>query len=380
MIIGAYLGARQVLTYFFKKEGRPVEEVETFSFYVLISCMIGARLGEVLFYTPAYYLKHPLEAILPFEFSPTFRVVGYKGLSYHGALVGGIIGTFLYSNFDIQLNIYPFIFRIKRQKRPNQPFLWLLTPLALSVMMGFLIRIGNFINSEIIGTPTHSTYGVFFARPIVKRFSNLSKAVKTFHILKDTTSQPDAKTGYQPILLQYTFANTGVSETDARNFVTFTLSAYLQFNLDSDRSTIGKHIYVPNPASLDYSIIKNKRGQYMATVKAFAIPRHPVQLYESFAYLITLITLLCWWNLHASRLPDGILGGIAMVTCYAFRFFLEFFKEPFNVVLNIVMESTYPLTMGHVLSLFTVWVGVGIIITAYYQGKSKKPILFSEDK
>ena len=106
MIICAFLSGRMLLNYFFKKEGRPVEDVDRFSLYILISCLVGARLGEVIFYDPIRYLKSPLEAIFPIEFNPNLQIVGYKGLSYHGALIGGFIGAFLYANYNFIFNLY----------------------------------------------------------------------------------------------------------------------------------------------------------------------------------------------------------------------------------------------------------------------------------
>ena len=62
-----------------------------------------------------------------------------------------------------------YLLKIKKQKREGQHFLWLSTPLALAMMMGFLVRIGNFTNSEITGTPTHSFYGILFAKDVTER-------------------------------------------------------------------------------------------------------------------------------------------------------------------------------------------------------------------
>ncbi len=76
MIICAFLCGRSLLKYFFTKEGRPVEDVDQLSLYVLIASLVGARMGEVFFYSPSYYWKHPLEAILPVKFYPTFHITG----------------------------------------------------------------------------------------------------------------------------------------------------------------------------------------------------------------------------------------------------------------------------------------------------------------
>ena len=49
----------------FKKEGLPLELADKLTIYVVISTIIGARLGHCLFYEFSYYIQNPLEIILP---------------------------------------------------------------------------------------------------------------------------------------------------------------------------------------------------------------------------------------------------------------------------------------------------------------------------
>ena len=362
MIIGAFLGGKQLLYYFFKKEGRPVEDVDRFSMYVLLSCLIGARLGEVIFYDPIRYLKNPLEAILPVRFTPHFQVVGYQGLSYHGALIGGVIGVLLYANYYIRFNLYPFQLKFTRQKKVGQSFLWLLTPLALGVHMGFLVRIGNFVNSEIIGTPTHNKYGVLFAKDVIQQVSYSSGAIQHIRLVKNTNNELMSTEYYPPVNLECTFGSLGLEEENVKKFIETKLNNYLHTN-----AFIKEHIYLPNNLPLDYVITKNKKSQYIAQIKAFAIPRHPVQLYESLSYLITLILLIGVWMKKQHSIPDGVLASLAAIISYSFRFFFEFFKDPFNVII----DGKYPITMGHILSLITVLIGITVYIYSYYTYRKK---------
>ena len=46
---------------------------------MIVGLIVGARLGYVLFYHPSYYLQHPLEIVLPFQFKGGFRFVGISG-------------------------------------------------------------------------------------------------------------------------------------------------------------------------------------------------------------------------------------------------------------------------------------------------------------
>lgn len=58
------------------------------------------------------------------------------------------------------------------------------------------------------------------------------------------------------------------------------------------------------------------------------VPRHPVQLYESFSYLLIFILLLLIYNRLRSRTPRGLIFGLFLVTVFSARFVLEFFKLP----------------------------------------------------
>lgn len=361
MIIFAFLSARQLLFYFFQRENRPIADVEQFSLQMLISCLIGARAGEVFFYSPGYFLRHPLEAIFPISLSPHFEIVGYKGLSYHGALIGGLIGALLYAYYRIEFNLFPFKLKFVKECKKGQTFMWLLTPLAFGVMMGFFVRIANFINSEIIGTPTHHTYGVLFAKPVIEAIQNSSSAIKSVNIVKNLNKQESHTTGYQPILINCTFNSHGIDETNIKNFLEKKLQNKLRYN-----SEIKEHVILPDNTIFNYQIIKQK--DYIAQIEALAIPRHPVQLYESFSYFITLLLLLVIWLKKPGGLPDGFLAGLAAVICYSFRFFFEFFKDPFN----ILIPGKHPITMGHVLSLFVVLGGFLIIFFSYWLANSKK--------
>lgn len=134
----SFLVGTLIIAKMFKMEGKKPETVDRLLLYMLLAVVIGARLGEVLFYNPAYYFSKPLEI---------FKV--WKGgLSSHGGFVGIVTAIYLYS-----------------KKTEGQPFLWVLDRIVIIVSLaGVLIRIGNFINSEIIGKPTNGNWGVVFQR------------------------------------------------------------------------------------------------------------------------------------------------------------------------------------------------------------------------
>lgn len=130
----------------FRRENMPAEELDRLALYVIIGTVLGARLGHFLFYQPEYFWKAPLEVILPIaKINGEYRFAGFQGLASHGGAIGILIALLLYV----------------RKTKVN--FLWLLDRIAIvsPIPCGF-IRLGNFMNSEIIGKPTHSDYGVVF--------------------------------------------------------------------------------------------------------------------------------------------------------------------------------------------------------------------------
>lgn len=127
-----------LMRWFYRREGKPVEDVESLLLFIVVGTIVGARLGHVLFYDPGYYLSHPL-VILEF----------WKGgLASHGGTVGICIALYFYT----------------RHHR-DQPYLWLLDRMFIaSILGGAFIRIGNFFNSEIVGTPSDLPWAVIFSR------------------------------------------------------------------------------------------------------------------------------------------------------------------------------------------------------------------------
>jgi len=112
---------------------------------MIVGLILGARLGYVVFYNPSYYLSHPLEILLPFDFSDGIRFVGIAGMSYHGGLIGVILASVWYC-------------------RKAQLDFWEITDLFIPVIpLGYTFgRLGNFINTELYGRVTQSAIGMIF--------------------------------------------------------------------------------------------------------------------------------------------------------------------------------------------------------------------------
>ena len=132
----------------YKNENQTEEALDSLFIYTVLATLIGARLGHFLFYEPSVFITDPLSIILPFQFTPEFEFTGFRGLASHGAAIGIIIAMYYYS-----------------KKIIKKPILWILDRIVIPVAIGgVFVRIGNFFNSEIIGKPTNSDYGVVFAQ------------------------------------------------------------------------------------------------------------------------------------------------------------------------------------------------------------------------
>ncbi len=217
----------------YRREGKPEKDLDAILTYMILGAIIGARLGHCFFYYPGYYLRHPLEVVAFWK--------GFRGLASHGGALGILVSLYIFS-----------------RRHSDQPYLWLLDrvvgPTALG---GMFIRLGNFMNSEILGLPTDGSWGVVFTR-------------------------------------------------------------------------------------------------------VDGVPRHPAQLYEAFAYLLTAALLLGLYRRRGPTLPRGLLTGLFFVCVFGARFLIEFVKER-----HAPYEVGLALSAGQLLSLPMVAAGLTLALGAW---------------
>lgn len=214
----------------FKWEDKPIKELDRLSIYMIISTIIGARLGHCFFYEPEYYLANPLQILN----------LRQGGLASHGAAIGILFALWLYV-----------------RKRPNTTYFWVVDRIVIVVALaGFFIRLGNFFNSEIYGLEATVPWAVIFER-------------------------------------------------------------------------------VDN------------------------VPRHPVQLYESIAYLAIFIFLFFKYKKLKSNAPDKMLTGYFLILIFGARFILETWK-----VNQTDLVNGMPLNMGQYLSIPFVLAGAYLLYSS----------------
>ncbi|OYQ50008.1 prolipoprotein diacylglyceryl transferase [Flavobacterium cyanobacteriorum] len=141
----------------FEREGETIEKLDKLFIYTIIATMIGARLGHVIFYQPELFREDPVNVFLPVRLNPKFEFTGFAGLASHGAAIAIILTMVYYS-----------------RKVIRRPLLWVLDRVVIPVTSGgIFIRLGNFINSEILGDVT--TKDVPTAVKFIRGEENLGK-------------------------------------------------------------------------------------------------------------------------------------------------------------------------------------------------------------
>ncbi|WP_185867140.1 prolipoprotein diacylglyceryl transferase [Blattabacterium cuenoti] len=147
MFVISFLLGWYIMKYIYKNDDIHKKYLDPLFIYTFFGTLVGARLGQVLFYDFSYFSNHWIEILLPIRenkhnfllgFIKGYEFIGYRGLSSHGATIGIILSNFFYCKKILQ----------------EKSFIWLCDRLCIPVSISAVfIRIGNFFNSEIVGKP-----------------------------------------------------------------------------------------------------------------------------------------------------------------------------------------------------------------------------------
>jgi phosphatidylglycerol---prolipoprotein diacylglyceryl transferase len=136
-----------ILKFQFKETGFDEKLLDRLTVYIILATVIGARLGHCLFYDWDYYSNHLLEIFLPFRIHPQFEFTGFQGLASHGGIFAIVVAVILFS------------------KKYDVKALWIFDKLSIvGALAGACIRLGNLMNSEIIGKPADIPWAFTFVR------------------------------------------------------------------------------------------------------------------------------------------------------------------------------------------------------------------------
>jgi len=165
MYIVAFLLTYILVSYRVKSENYnyKTEIIQDFFIWAIVGLIFGARLGFVFFYNFGYYMRNPLEILLPFEFAHGMRYVGISGMSYHGGALGVLVASLIFF------------------RKHNIPF-WSFADLVCpAVPLGYTFgRIGNFINGELYGRVTGMPWGMYFPLDLTHQLRHPSQLYEAF--------------------------------------------------------------------------------------------------------------------------------------------------------------------------------------------------------
>ncbi len=131
----AFIGSHFFMNRIYRTERRTEKQLDTLTLYIIVGTILGARLGHCFFYDPGYYLSHPIDILKVYE----------GGLASHGGAIGILTAMWLYC------------------RKTKESWLWLFDKIVVVVpLASMLIRFGNLMNSEIIGTPTDVPWAFIF--------------------------------------------------------------------------------------------------------------------------------------------------------------------------------------------------------------------------
>lgn len=174
----AFVAGWYIMKKIFVKENRSLEKLDSLFVYAVVSIMLGARLGHVIFYDWSYYKDHILEILLPiresadsalFGFINGYEFTGFTGLASHGATIAAFVALYLFS-----------------RKHKEMSFLWLLDRVAVVSTIGCaFVRLGNFFNSEINGKIVEKSFA--FATRFI-RDSDDMPAYQAMRLTKEKTA------------------------------------------------------------------------------------------------------------------------------------------------------------------------------------------------
>ncbi len=132
--LGFLIGQR-IMAHIYKKEGLKESLLDSLLLTMVLATVIGARLGHFAFYEPEVFLNNPLQIITP----------PFAGLASHGATIGILLGLYIFA------------------KMQKMSFLWVVDRIVIAVALsGCFIRLGNLMNSEIVGKITDVSWAFIF--------------------------------------------------------------------------------------------------------------------------------------------------------------------------------------------------------------------------
>ncbi|MEZ4937341.1 MAG: prolipoprotein diacylglyceryl transferase [Crocinitomicaceae bacterium] len=321
IILGYYLIKR-----IYAKEKVDIKELDNLLMWVVVSTIVGARLGHVFFYDWAYYKENLGEII----------AVWKGGLASHGAAIGIILGVLLYKRFSSKM-----------------PVLWTLDRAVIAIAIaGCFIRVGNLMNSEIKGKPSDRAMSIVFMKNYEKK---LHGYFPDFELTYKATGEDSTVNG-----IAYPEYEITVKLPEKNNQA---ITQYIVNESNNGRSDTYE-ILAMNNSKLSEDLIQEDQF----TIYMYLIPRMPTQIYEAIGYLVIFLGLFfLYWKTNAGRI-QGFIFGAFLIGIFGFRFFIEFLKEG-----QAERDAETMINTGQMLSIPFVLIGLFFVLRKIKELKKGYP-------
>ncbi|MDR1089745.1 MAG: prolipoprotein diacylglyceryl transferase [Prevotella sp.] len=284
----------------YKSEKLPEKWFDSLFLYVVVSLIIGARLGHCLFYDPVGYLSHPLDILKIWE----------GGLASHGGAIGMTIGVCLYS-----------------LKITNEKINWKYTGIfsAIGLISGIVVR---FIAPGLtLGWGEAGFMGLLIGLCIAMIYTTRKTTIQTLDRL----------------VIGVALGAASIRLGNLMNSEIYGGPTTLPWGFKFVRDT---HWHQP--------LEMGGSGE---------LPCHPTQIYEALIYLIVFgLGMYLFYKTNA-KAKRGLILGISLIGIFLSRFLIEFIKYN-QEAFETDMIANYGINMGQLLSLpFIIW-GIWLVWNA----------------
>ena len=304
-----------------ENEDCPEKWLDKILVYTVVATIIGARLGHVFFYDWDYYSKNLME----------IPMVWKGGLASHGAAIAIIFAIWLYSKRVTKKSVF-----------------WALDKVVVTVAIAAcFIRIGNLMNSEIIGHKSESSNAFFFHYEAKKYIASFF-GVEVSDVIIEKTPDSISINGFTYPIADLTINYNPSDASSLNNYYQY----FTSYNLKNYNSS-EKHFF-SLPADENFPKLNAEQNTVLSQIGV--IPRVPTQLIEAICYFF--IFLLLFWGYWRKKWfhYKGLIFGLFLALNFGARFFIEFYKE------NQTLTGESLLNMGQLLSIPAVIAGIFFIV------------------
>ena len=333
----SFIIGQQIMLWVYDKEGIDKKAAESLTVYMIVSTILGARLGHCFFYDWDVYSKDLIKIFYIWE----------GGLASHGAAVGIIVGMILYV----------------RKFKPKS-FFWLMDRIVIgAALAGAFIRFGNLMNSEIIGKPNEASYSFAFVKNTERSLYNVMPHVQDVSYQK--TSSDTLVDGFKypkaKLILDINGHHSIANQAVVTKMVQEQAFGILD-RIEHSPNTEDHHIKLLGTRPT--ITVKKHKLDWEASFDVFLVPRHAGQLYESFSCVILFFILLAIYYKFKTKTPEGLIFGIFLIYVFGLRIVWETTKE-----VQVAFEKDMSMNMGQWLSIPFITLGLLILINSLLEKK-----------